>query len=74
MEGGSIEEVRAYTVVKSGVQAQVTGLAAGAFTITPYDTQSGEFLDPFSVTCIADQPCDIPLPDFQADMAFKITR
>jgi hypothetical protein len=74
MEGSSIEAVRSAGDQRTGVLAEVRGLAAGAYTITPYDTWQGVDLPAFEVTCSEGQACVIPLPDFKADMAFKIER
>jgi len=74
LEGKSIQEVRNDATVRQGVQIEVEGLAAGTFTVTPYDTWQGTFLSAFDVTCSADQTCSIALPDFESDMAFEIER
>ena len=74
LEGKTIDEVRAGQVVRSGVQVDVTGLAAGIYTVTPYDTWQGSYLPAFEVTCTDGQPCTFALPDFKADMAFKLER
>jgi hypothetical protein len=74
MEGKSITDVRGYAAVRSGVTVGISGLAAGVYTVTPFDTRRGVFLDPFPVTCAGAGPCAVPLPDFQADMAFRLTR
>jgi hypothetical protein len=50
------------------------GLADGTYTLTPYDTWQGTYLAVFEVTCAEGQPCTVTLPDFKADMAFKIER
>ena len=74
LEGQSIDVVRASQTVRKGVQLQIQGLAGGNYTITPYDTWQGTFLAATSVTCADVQPCTVALPDFKADMAFKIER
>lgn len=71
LEGAGIEAVRAAETVRSGVEVEVTGLANGRYTITPYDTWQGVFLDAFTVDCTG-SPCTLPLPDFKSDMAFKL--
>ncbi len=73
-EGQPIETVRAAATVRQGVEVEIRGLAAGTYTITPYDTWQGLYLDALEITCAAGQPCLITLPDFQTDMAFKIER
>jgi hypothetical protein len=74
LEGQSIDVVRASQTVRKGVQLQIQCLAGGNYTITPYDTWQGTFLAATSVTCADVQPCTVALPDFKADMAFKIER
>jgi hypothetical protein len=71
LEGKSIDEVRANQTIRKGVTVLLDGLA-GIYMITPYDTWQGKFLTAFTATCTEGQPCAIPLPDFKADMAFKI--
>lgn len=73
-EGQPIDDVRAFETVRSGVELGINGMAGGAFSITPYDTWQGEYLEPFSVDCTPDSVCAISLPDFEKDMAFKITQ
>jgi len=67
-------EIRAGQKIRQGVQATIQGLVGGSYTITPYDTFQGSFLTPFDITCSEGQPCQVALPDFKADMAFKIAR
>ena len=74
LEGKSIGEVRNGTVVHTGVQVQVQGVAGGAYLITPYDTWQGTYLAALDVNCMGGQACTIALPDFKSDMAFKIER
>jgi hypothetical protein len=74
MEGKTIEDVRAYQAVKTGVQVKITGLTGGAYAITPLNTWQGTFLDTFEVNCTDGQPCMIALPDFKDDMAYIIKR
>jgi hypothetical protein len=73
LEGQPIDVVRSSMPVRSGVEINLTGLATGTYTITPYDTWLGVYLDPFDVTCM-DTVCKITLPEFKSDMAFKIVR
>jgi hypothetical protein len=74
LEGKSIDEVRSSQTVRKGVQVDLQGLASGTFTITPYDTWQGTYLTGLTANCTYGQPCTIPLPNFKADMAFKIER
>jgi hypothetical protein len=73
LEGKSIDDIRKSQALRKGVQVQLDGLA-GIFILTPYDTWQGNFLPPLSVNCMIHQPCEITLPDFKADLAFKIVR
>jgi hypothetical protein len=74
LDNEPIQVVRASETVRAGVELEVAGLADGRYTITPYDTWQGIFLDAFEVACTDSTTCIIPLPEFKADMAFKITR
>ncbi len=74
LQGHSIAALRASEVIRSGVQVELRGLLSGDYTVTPYDTWQGTFLEPIKVTCQASQPCPVRLPDFRLDMAFKIER
>ncbi len=74
MEGTTIEEVRGYSAVRSGAVLEIAGLAAGDYVVTPFHTWSGEFLAPLEISCAGSGSCAVPLPDFQFDMAFRLTR
>ena len=74
MEEKPIAEVRQYNAVRKGVAVEIKGLADGTYAITPFDTWKGVFSTPFDVECGDSRLCAIPLPDFQADMAFRIER
>ncbi len=74
LEGKSIDAVRSGEARRKGVRIQVSGLAEGTYTIAPYDTWQGIYLQAFEITCTQGQACPIALPDFKADMAFKVIR
>lgn len=74
LQGQPISELRASETLRSGVQVELNGLLDGNYTVTPYDTWQGTFLDPIPVACQVGQPCLVSLPDFKMDMAFKIER
>ena len=57
-----------------GIQLNVQGLATGSYTIRPYDTWRGDYLEEFEVECAEGEVCNMALPDFTSDMAFKIVR
>ena len=72
MEGKTMQEIRAYQVVKKSIEVEITGLAGGVYAITPFDTWQGTNLETFEAACTDGSSCPIVLPDFKADMAFKI--
>jgi hypothetical protein len=74
LEGKPIDEVRNGMSLRAGIQLTVEGLAAGSYTIQPYDTWQGIYLDDFDVECGDGEACEIDLPDFTSDMAFRIIR
>ncbi len=55
---------------RSGVTITLDGELAGDIVVHPYDTVSGEWLDPIDVTC--GQTCDVVLPTFLHDLALRI--
>jgi hypothetical protein len=73
MEGGTMEEIRGNQTIWSGTSLVVTGILEGTWTIRPYDTWSGEWLEPTSIECGPDD-CAITLPDFRSDLALAIER
>jgi hypothetical protein len=73
MEGGTMEEIRDSQTIWSGASLVVTGIVEGTWTIRPYDTWSGEWLEPTSIECGPDD-CAITLPDFRSDLALAIER
>jgi hypothetical protein len=74
MEGKTIEEVRAATINHTGVTLDIQGLVPGTYTIYPYDTWQGTYLDTFEVSCTEREVCTVNLPEFNTDMAFKLER
>jgi hypothetical protein len=74
LEGQPIEEIRSGMTLRMGVQLTVQGIAAGSYTIQPYDTWQGIYLDEINAECSDGEACIIALPDFTSDMAFKIIR
>ena len=74
LEGKTVDVIRKDKTVRKGVVAQLQGLAAGTYTVTPYDTWQGKHLTSFQVTCQDGQSCAIKLPPFHADLAFKLER
>ena len=74
LEGRPVEDVRSSMTLRSGVQLEIQGLQAGAYTLEPFDTWQGTYLDSLDIDCTTDSACAIALPDFTSDMAFKIIR
>jgi hypothetical protein len=74
LQGLPIAEIRAGQTLRSGARILISGLAEGAYTITPYDTWQGVYLEPIQVNCVQNRPCALDLPEFTADMAFRIER
>jgi hypothetical protein len=74
LQGKPIEEQRQAAAPRGGVQLEVEGLAEGEYTVTPYDTWQGIYLEPFTVVCRGGPACVIALPEFTRDMAFRIAR
>jgi hypothetical protein len=70
--GKSIEEIRQDETTREGVQIEIFSIPDGIYTISPYDTWQGYFLETIEVDCTLAQPCSISLPGFKKDMAFKI--
>ena len=73
-EGLSTAEIRKNQKPRSNVALEILGLQNGGWVITPYDTWQGTYEESFSISCSEGQACLVPLPEFQADMAFKLTR
>lgn len=72
LEGKTAKELREDTTTRSGVQLAITGLPPGTYTITPYDTWQGLWLDEFTVEC-GEGTCTLDLPEFWHDMAFMLS-
>ena len=73
LQGSTIEEIRADQSMLTPVEIAADGLS-GAWSVIPYDTWAGAWLDPIEVDCSGDVPCLIPLPAFQSDLALRLTR
>jgi hypothetical protein len=74
LEGKSIADVRKGQTSRQGVVLQIRGLTEGTYTIRPFDTWQGQYLEPFEVTCSEGLPCTVALPEFKADMAFRVEK
>lgn len=73
LEDELIDEIRNDETLRRAVVASVGNLAAGSWTVRPYDTWQGSWLDEFTVDCPGGT-CEIPLPDFHSDVALSLTR
>lgn len=74
LEGKPLEEVRQGLHVRQGVEIEIRGLVGDAYLVYPYDTWQGVYLNTLEVSCVENQPCLLTLPDFTADMAFRLER
>lgn len=57
---------------REGVIVELGGMPAGGFVATPYDTWSGEWLDPIRLDCDGATPCRLELPAFRFDLALRL--
>jgi len=71
LEGKPIDEVRSSMPQQSNVQIILAGLAPGSYSVSPYDTWQGVYLEPFDVECTS-ETCIIDLPEFKSDIAVKV--
>lgn len=74
LQGLSLAEQRAGRSARSGVRLEINGLTAGDYRLHPYDTWQGTHLEPFEVTVPAGGVIELDLPEFTADMAFRLER
>jgi hypothetical protein len=74
LEGRTIAEIRNDKTICTGVQLEIQGLTAGTYSLRPYDTWQGKYLAALQITCKTGEVCKIALPNFHADMAFKLER
>jgi hypothetical protein len=73
LDDGTIHEIRADDTVRRGLLASVGPLTADTWTVRPYDTWKGVWLESYDLDCPGG-PCEIPLPDFHSDIAISLTR
>lgn len=73
LETADIDEIRTDETVRSDVNVTVDSLASGTWTVTPYDTWVGEWLEPFVIECVGG-PCQISVPPFHSDVALHLER
>lgn len=73
LETATMDDIRADRTVRSEVVLTLDPVTAGVWTVTPFDTWQGMWLDPITVDCPGGI-CEIPVPDFTQDLAFKLER
>jgi len=71
LEGDTIDQIRADETIRSDVVVTIDPLVAGTWTVRPYDTWRGEWLESMTVECDGG-PCDFALPSFDSDLALHI--
>jgi len=74
LEGSTMDEIRADHTVRTGASVALDRLAGGTWTVTPFDTWAGVWMEPINIDCPGDQPCQLTLPDFSRDIAFKLIK
>lgn len=57
---------------REGIVLHLDGMPAGSFVANPYDTWTGEWLDPIEIACDGTNPCELPLPTFTFDVALRL--
>jgi hypothetical protein len=74
LSGLDIDDIRQQITQVTGVSVNLIGLVSGRYQISPYDTWQGQFGESFEVDCNGgiEVQCNIPLPSFTHDMAFRI--
>lgn len=73
MADATIQEIRSDGTVRRDLVAAMGPISAGTWTVRPYDTWQGLWLESYEVDCPGGR-CDIPLPDFRSDVALSLTR
>lgn len=74
LQGSTMDDIRGDQTVRTGVSVTLDRLVGGVWVFTPYDTWTGDWLEPFTVECPQDAPCVVALPDFSRDLAFKLEK
>jgi hypothetical protein len=74
LEGRAIAEVRTAETLRQNVVLEVQGMGEGAYTVRPYHTWQGTYLESFELDCAGGQACTLALPEFSRDMAFRLER
>ncbi len=57
---------------RADVVVELTGMPAGSFLATPYDTWTGEWYEPIRLDCDGATPCALALPTFRFDIAIRL--
>lgn len=76
LQGLSIAQIRQRQSPMASTSINVTGLQSGRYRVTPFNTWQGTFEQAFTINCVGtiEDPCEIIVPDFLHDSAFKIER
>jgi hypothetical protein len=74
LEEMTIAEVRRAETLRQNVVLEVQGMAEGAYTVHPYHTWQGTYLESFDLHCTGGPACTVALPEFSLDMAFRVER
>jgi hypothetical protein len=72
LEGATMDVIRADATMRRGVTITLDGLAPGRYTVTPYDTWQGDWLEAIHADC-AISPCSLVVPDFHSDVALGLS-
>lgn len=72
LRGNTIDNIRTLQSFHVPLTLEVTGLSAGEYDITPYNTRSGEFLAPKVLVCNGSSICFVDVDSFNSDIAFKL--
>lgn len=74
LQGTPLKEMRQQLTARSGVVIELSGLAAGNYSLQPYDPWQGVFGDAIEITCASETACAAALPEFWSDLALRIER
>ncbi len=74
LEGQPMNTVRQGWKLRRGVEVEMEGLEEGNYLVYPYDTWQGIYLSTLEMSCSANRPCVLALPDFTADLALRLER
>ena len=70
LQGAELETIMSDETVRSGVAVTLDGELFGDYLVRPYNTWTGQWLEPIEMSCTTD--CRLTLPDFVSDLALRI--